>query len=94
MCEVWRMTRRRRRPADTPSMRRLACSSFGSARLRLWLAEKKLEVLGSDVEAWCALGLDRTCKKPRRFGSKGEGKHWLPSWIRHRLIDAWLLEVD
>ena len=73
MCEVWRMTRRRRRPADTPSMRRLVCSSFRSARLRLWLAEKKLEVLGSDVEAWCAVGLDRTPKNLDVSGLRGRG---------------------
>lgn len=48
-------------------------NSCGYAKHAMWLAEKKLEVLGTDAE---------------------NEKGWLPSWIRHRLVETGDAEKD
>ncbi|CAK9052441.1 unnamed protein product [Durusdinium trenchii] len=45
----------------------------GYAKHAMWLAEKKLQVLGSDAD---------------------DAKGWLPSWIRHRLVETGDAEKD
>ncbi|CAJ1448152.1 unnamed protein product [Effrenium voratum] len=49
---------------------KMAC---GYAKHGLWLAEKKLEVLGSDAD---------------------NANAWLPSWLRHRLVESGDAEKD
>lgn len=48
-------------------------TSCGYAKYAMWVAEKKLEVLGTDAE---------------------NAKGWLPSWIRHRLVETGDAEKD
>lgn len=48
-------------------------TSCGYAKHAMWLAEKKLQVLGTDAD---------------------NAKGWLPSWIRHRLVETGDAEKD